>query len=340
MAKSVAVVGASGYSGAELVRIILGHQELELTAVFANSSSGEKLATIHPQFQGVDFDFQDISELSLNSYDLVFFALPAGVSGKLLKDKELKAKYVDLGADFRLLKKEDWEQFYPGKYSGVWTYGLPELKNQRKSIAKSNTVANPGCYATAAALSLLPAIEGEALFDATINIVAASGTTGAGRNLRANLLNSEANNNLSPYKVGGIHQHIPEIEQTINFTSNKDIKISFIPILAPMPRGILLTSTFRSDFKLNSLFELYADYFRNELFVKVLNHDEMPNTRAVLGSNGALLAVFKDERTNFAQVIVSIDNLGKGAAGQAVQNANLMLNFPEGMGLTSYGLGS
>ena len=340
MSKRVAVVGASGYSGAELVRLINGHPEFELTAVFAHSAAGEKLSAIHPQFQDSNLEFLDISKLSLNGFDLIFFALPAGVSGKLLADQELSARYVDLGADFRLLSKKDWQDFYPGKYSGVWTYGLPELRNQKDSIARSNKIANPGCYATAAALGLLPAVATKILLTNSVNIVAASGTTGAGRTRKASLLNSEANNNLSSYKVGGIHQHIPEIEQTLSTVKNQTIKVSFLPILAPMPRGILLTANFECDKSLTEIREIYLEYYRNEPFISILEKGENPNTRAVTGSNKAHIGIFKDERMNLAQIVVAIDNLGKGAAGQAIQNANLMFGLTENAGLSNIGIGS
>lgn len=340
MSNSVAIVGASGYSGAELIRILHAHPKFELAEIFAHSAKGEKLSTVHPQFSGINMEFRDTAELKLNDYDLIFFALPAGLSGALLKDQELKKHYVDLGADFRLLSKQDWQNFYPGKYSGVWTYGLPELVDQRNLIKKSKKIANPGCYATAANLGLLPAVVNKLLANSFINIVAASGTTGAGKSLKSNLLNSEANNNLSPYKVGGVHQHIPEIEQTLLQTTNDTFKISFLPILAPMPRGILLTATFETDKSLDDIQEVYLDYYKNEYFAKVLDQVQLPNTRALIGSNNAHISITKDIRTNQAQVIVAIDNLGKGAAGQAVQNANLMFDYEEQTGLTQIGIGS
>lgn len=340
MSKSVAVVGASGYSGGELVRILLGHSEFSLDAVFANSAKGQKLSFVHPQFNGNQLEFEDVSDLEINDFDLVFLALPAGVSGMLLKDRELKKKYVDLGADFRLIDKQDWLKYYPGKYSGAWTYGLPEVSNQKSAIRKSDKVANPGCYATAASLGLLPAVKARVLSDNFVNIVAASGTTGAGKSLKSNLLNSEANNNLSPYKVGGIHQHIPEIEQTIGIEAASQVKISFLPILAPMPRGILLTASFESDFTEDELRDVYTSYYQGSKFIHLLEKDNLPNTRSLIGSNNAHISLVKDIRNNLVQIIVAIDNLGKGAAGQAIQNANIMFNFDEDLGLTNYGIGS
>jgi N-acetyl-gamma-glutamyl-phosphate reductase len=340
MAIQAAVLGASGYSGGELIRLILNHPEFELGEIYANSHAGEKLSNIHPQFAGLTHEFKDVEEIDLNEFEVFFFALPAGVSGALLKERELKARYIDLGADFRLLNKKDWKDFYPGKYSGTWTYGLPELIGQRETIKKNRFIANPGCYATAAALGILPAAHSKIIEDEVISIVAASGTTGAGRSLKPNLLNSEANNNLSPYRVGGLHQHIPEIEQTINFLEPDKYKVSFIPILAPMPRGILLTINFNTENSSADLQEIYIDYFQGERFVKILEPGSYPNTRAVIGSNSAQIAVFKDSHTGQAQIVVAIDNLGKGAAGQAIQNANLLFGFSEDFGLATLGIGS
>lgn len=340
MSVKVAILGASGYSGGELIRLILGHPQFELSAIYAKAHAGEKLSNLHPQFAGLTHEFKDVTKINLNEFDVYFFALPAGVSGALIKDRELKARYLDLGADYRLLSKQSWKKFYPGKYPGAWTYGLPELKGQRELIKKKRCIANPGCYATAAALGILPAVENQIIDNEVISIVAASGTTGAGRSLKANLLNSEANNNLSSYRVGGLHQHIPEIEQTINFQEPDKYKVSLIPILAPMPRGILLTINFSTTKSLAEIKEIYDIYYKSEKFINVLQSSADPNTRAVIGSNSAQLAVYKDTHTEQAQVVVAIDNLGKGAAGQAIQNANLLFDFSEDLGLSTIGLGS
>jgi len=340
MTIQAAVLGASGYSGGELIRLLMSHAEFEVSALFANAQAGEKLSNVHPQFAGSPYEFKNVADIDLNEFEIIFFALPAGVSGALLKDQELKAHYIDLGADYRLLAKKDWQDFYAGKYSGVWTYGLPELKGQREVIKKSRFIANPGCYATAAALGILPAVQSKVIDEEVISIVAASGTTGAGRSLKPNLLHSEASNNLSSYRVGGLHQHIPEIEQTINQSEPGKFKVSFIPILAPMPRGILLTINFKTGKNIENLHSLFCDYYKDENFVKILDTGLAPNTRALQGSNAAHIAIYKDSRTSQAQIVVAIDNLGKGAAGQAIQNANLIFGLPEDSGLSSVGMGS
>jgi len=340
MSIKVAIVGASGYGGAELIRLIQQHDEFEISQLYAQSSAGQKLAAVHPQFSDLDFTFQPTSDLFNNKADLTFLALPSGLSGKLLHDNDLSGKIVDLSADFRFLYKADWTSYFPGKYSGVWTYGLAEMQGQKELISKSERIANPGCYATAASLSLLPAVASEILKNDVISLVAASGTTGAGRNSKTHLLNSEANNNLSSYKAGGMHQHIPEIEQTLNMSRSEKIKVSFIPILAPMPRGILLTANFLTDSDEDEIRSIYRDYFANSFFVKILDSGESPHTRSVLGSNACHIGIFKDNHTNQAQVITAIDNLGKGAAGQAMQNANLMFGLGETSGLSEYGIGA
>jgi N-acetyl-gamma-glutamyl-phosphate reductase len=340
MSTKVAIVGASGYGGAELIRLLQQHDEFEISHLYAQSNAGQKLAAVHPQFNDLDFTFQATSDLFSDKAELTFLALPSGLSGKLLHHNEISGKVIDLSADFRFLDKADWTSFFPGKYYGVWTYGLVEMKGQKELISATDRIANPGCYATAASLSLLPAIASEILKTDVISLVAASGTTGAGRNLKTNLLNSEANNNLSSYKAGGKHQHIPEIEQTLNMSGDKKIKISFIPILAPMPRGILLTANFQTDSDEDEIRSIYTDYFKESIFVKILESGESPHTRSVLGSNSCNIGIFKDTHTNQAQVIAAIDNLGKGAAGQAIQNANLMFGFNESMGLSQYGIGA
>lgn len=340
MSLSVAVAGASGYSGAELIRLLAKHPEFEIGYIYGQTQVGERLARVHPQFIDLDLQFQSMSEMNKNDADLTFLALPSGVAGSFLNESKISGKVIDLSGDFRLKSELAWNEYYSGEYRGYWTYGLPELKNQKNQIKQSNQLANPGCYATAANLALLPAIFAEIVADQTISVVAASGTTGAGRSAKINLLNSEVNNNLSAYKVGGVHQHIPEIEQVINSSTDQDFLISFIPILAPMPRGILLTTNFKTSSNIQSLKDLYRDYYSDSVFVHILDDDVTANTKSVLGSNSVHISIFKDKHTNQAQIIAAIDNLGKGAAGQAIQNANIMFGFDEEAGLAVNGLGA
>jgi N-acetyl-gamma-glutamyl-phosphate reductase len=246
---------------------------------------------------------------------------------------------VDLGADFRLASAEKWTNYYGGTHAGTWTYGLPELPGKRGEIAKSTRVANPGCYATSISLAIAPALE---LIDTQDRVVvAAAGTTGAGRSAKVNLLGSEVMGSLSSYKFGGVHQHTPEVEEALSNIAGNEVKISFTPILAPMPRGILSTVTAKltSVGTTESMHELYANAYSNDEFVTVLPVGQLPKTNSVIGSNHVHLQVAVDAHTNRLVISAAIDNLGKGAAGQAIQNANLICGLSESAGLQALGLG-
>jgi N-acetyl-gamma-glutamyl-phosphate reductase len=249
-------------------------------------------------------------------------------------------KIVDLGADFRLEDASQWKKYYGGEHAGAWVYGLPELASgQRDAIKRESRVANPGCYATSISLGIAPAV---GIIDVSdIVVVAASGTTGAGRSAKINLIASEVMGSLTSYKFGGVHQHTPEIEQAISAVAQKPAKISFTPILAPMPRGILSTITAKLNQSLTTqqAHELYVKAYSSELFVDVLPLGQMPKTSALTGSNKVQIQVAVDEHTNRLIISVAIDNLGKGAAGQAIQNANLICGLAEESGLLLDGLG-
>jgi N-acetyl-gamma-glutamyl-phosphate reductase len=248
---------------------------------------------------------------------------------------------VDLGADYRLEDASAWEKYYGGAHAGAWVYGLPELSaGQRQAIAKESKVANPGCYATAITLGIAPAVNHVDVSD--VVVVAASGTTGAGRSAKINLIASEVMGSLTSYKFGGVHQHTPEIEQAVSAIAQKRVKISFTPILAPMPRGILATITAKLNKPMNSkeAHDLFTKHYAGEYFVDVLPIGQMPKTGAVTGSNKVQMQVAVDEHTNRLVISVALDNLGKGAASQAIQNANIITGFHEGSGLSTDGLGS
>lgn len=339
----IGVVGASGYAGGELLRLLSTHPEFEVSAAMASSSAGSPITEIHPHlrfFSNQKFTAVDLS--LLNSLDLVFLALPHGESAKLISQLTTP-KIVDLGADFRLESGESWNNFYGGTHAGTWIYGLPEMPGQRAKIKKATQIANPGCYATAISVGLMPLIPfitEQGLKE--ITVVAASGTTGAGRSLKSNLLASEVMGSLSAYKVGGVHQHTPEIEENIQRITKKEIKLSFIPILAPMPRGILATisATVSADITLTQLQDTFENAYAKEFFIEVLTQGETLQTSSLTGSNGLQIQISLDKRTNKAIIITGIDNLGKGAAGQAIQNANLICGFAENTGLTPVGLHS
>ena len=333
-----AVVGASGYAGGELLRLLSAHPKFEIVYIAAGSNAGELITSVHPQlstFNGQKFASTEVAKI--NECELIFIALPHGESAKLIAGIDSKVKIIDLGADFRLVDSAQWEKFYGGQYAGSWVYGLPELTDN-KLIASATRVSNPGCYATAIALSIAPAL---ALIETEdILAVAASGTTGAGRSAKVNLLGSEVMNNLSSYKFGGVHQHTPEIEQVLNQVSSKEVKISFTPILAPMPRGILATVSAKLTRKLSSedVQKTYQSFYNQSKFVSVLKPGVMPSTSAVLGSNNVQMQVMVDPHVNRILVSTAIDNLGKGAAGQAIQNANIMIGLPENAGLELMGV--
>jgi N-acetyl-gamma-glutamyl-phosphate reductase len=267
--------------------------------------------------------------------------LPHGESAALIAKIPAQVKIVDLGADYRLEDADQWEKYYGGKHAGSWVYGLPELAPaQREAIKKESKVANPGCYATSISLGIAPVVGAIDVSD--IVVVAASGTTGAGRSAKINLIASEIMSSLTSYKFGGVHQHTPEIEQALSAVAQTEAKISFTPILAPMPRGILSTVTAKLTQPLTTLqaHELYAKHYADEFFIDLLPLGQMPKTSAVTGSNKVQVQVAVDEHTNRLVVSVAIDNLGKGAAGQAIQNANLICGLSEISGLALDGIGA
>ena len=340
--KPCAIVGASGYAGAELIRIIHAHPFLELGAIAAGANAGASLAQVHSQFSSVpelaSKVFVESTPAALANHDLVFLALPHGQSAQLISQLPDYVLIVDLGADFRLEDNKDWHTYYGGTYAGSWTYGVPEIHGQRAKISGSTRIANPGCYATAIELGLAPLLAAGLADTNDIIVVAASGTSGAGRGAKVNLLNSEVAGSMSTYKVGGTHQHTPEIEQTLSHVAGVDVQINFTPMLAPMPRGILATMSVKTTVGGAELRKTLVDYFANEPFVTVLPDGQLPVTASTLGSNAVHIQVAKDDRTNRATVFVALDNLIKGAAGQAVQNANLICGFPETAGLSAIGI--
>lgn len=334
MGIQVAVAGASGYAGGELIRLIAAHPEFELVSATAHSQVGQHVARVHPQLAGLDMVFSATGAESLSGADLVFLALPHGESAALAAQLD-GSKVVDLGADFRLQDPAQWQRYYPGGHAGTWTYGLPELPGQRRRIASSARVAATGCYAVATTLALKPLLLGGLAEPTDVVVVAASGTSGAGKSPKTHLLGSEVMGDLTPYRVGQ-HQHVPEIKQATGAES-----LSFTPVLAPMPRGILATVTARPtscDITEAVVREVLADAYGEEPFVRLLPEGMWPHTAATLGSNSAHLQAAVDADSGRIIVVSAIDNLGKGAAGQAVQCANLMFGLPETSGLSAYGV--
>ena len=336
----VGVVGASGYAGGEILRLLAEHPVFKVTYIAAGSNAGESITAIHSHltnYSGNSFASTNVDEI--NKCDLVFLALPHGESVNLTKGISEKVKVVDLGADFRLTSAQSWLKYYGGEHAGTWIYGLPELPGQREKIRNSTKIANPGCYATSIALALAPAINGALIESNDIVVVAASGTTGAGRTNKVNLSASEIMNSLTSYKFGGVHQHTPEIEQTLSELNSKEVKISFTPILAPMPRGILATVTAKTTLSEEAIRQSYEKAYLNEPFVHLLAKGQLPETSSLTGSNSVQMQVAVDSHTSRLIVSVAIDNLGKGAAGQAIQNANLIAGLSEITGLSASGIG-
>ena len=336
-----AVIGASGYAGGELLRLLATHPHLLVTQVSAHSNAGELITSVHPHLTTYQNQkFVAIEEVNFDQVDVVFIALPHGQSASVVRNIPSHTKVIDLGADFRLSDSAQWDKYYDGEHAGVWTYGLPEIPGQREKISKSVQVSNPGCYATSIITGLLPALDFIDVSD--VVVVAASGTTGAGRSAKINLIASEVMGSLTSYKFGGVHQHTPEVEQELSNVSGKDVKISFTPILAPMPRGILSTITARLNRGISTeqVNALYAKFYEADYFVDVLQVDQLPKTGSLTGSNKIQMQVAVDEQVQRLVISVALDNLGKGAASQAIQNANLMCGFHEGAGLSTDGLGT
>jgi N-acetyl-gamma-glutamyl-phosphate reductase len=363
----VGVIGASGYAGGEVLRLIAGHPGLELAVATADSSAGKPVAEVHQNLAGQagigDLTFAPHEAAASAGCDLAFLALPAGASAAAAASLGEAVKIVDIGPDFRLADPAAWERHYPGPHAGRWVTGLPELPGARARVRAATRVAAPGCYATASILALAPLVGAGLVVPEDIVIVAESGTSGAGRSLRANLLASEVMGSVSAYQVGGLHRHIPEIEQALSEvaagltgwgadapgadpadaagTTPDGARVCFTPVLAPMPRGILATCTARLAAPGTGTADLRAALtaaYAGEPFVTVLPEGRWPATAAVAGSNGVQVQVTADVRSGRAVVVAAIDNLGKGAAGQAVQNANLMLGLPETAGLTAMGV--
>jgi N-acetyl-gamma-glutamyl-phosphate reductase len=362
MGARVAVAGASGYAGGELLRLLAGHPDLELGVVTGQSSAGRRLPEVHPHLAGVPSlagrTFESAESIAGSGCDLAFLALPAGESAELAADLDPGIRLVDLGPDFRLADASAWARHYQAPHAGRWVTGLPELPGAREQIRTAARVAVPGCYATAAIVALAPLVAADLVEPQDIVIVAASGTSGAGRSLRPELLASEVMGAVSAYQAGGTHRHTPEIEQALGEAAapagRGGVTVSFTPILAPMPRGILATCTARLITALaprsgpgsagdgepvtTLLRAALAGAYGDEPFVCLLPEGRWPTTASVAGSNGVHLQAAADGRTGRVTVVAAIDNLGKGAAGQAIQNANLMLGLPETAGLTTIGV--
>jgi N-acetyl-gamma-glutamyl-phosphate reductase len=341
MGVRVAVAGASGYAGGELLRLIADHPDLELGPVTGHASVGAAVTDLHPHLAGLaGVTFEPTEPARLAAADLVFLALQHEESAAIAARLPSDVAVIDLSASFRLADPADWAAFYAGPHAGRWVYGLPELPAARDRIRAARQVAAPGCHATAVILALAPLLAAGLADPADIVAVAASGTSGAGRTPRPSLMATEVMSAMSPYQVGGVHRHTPEIEQALGEATGTRPTVSFTPLLAPMPRGILATCTARLAGRPAAATprEVLAAAYAGEPFVRVLPDGQWPSTGGTIGSNTVHLQAAADAHAGRVVVVAAEDNLVKGAAGQAIQIANLMLGLPEGAGLAVNGV--
>jgi N-acetyl-gamma-glutamyl-phosphate reductase len=346
MTVSIAVAGASGYAGGEVLRLLADHPEVEVTTVTAHSNAGQRLIDVQPHLRSLDhLTFAETTPEVLAGHDAVVLALPHGASGALAATLPDDVLVLDCGADHRLTSEADWERFYGGEYHGAWTYGLPELlhadgSRHREHLSGARRIAVPGCNVTAVTLGLAPGIRSEVIEPADLTAALAVGPSGAGRALKTMLLGSELMGSASPYAVGGTHRHIPEILQNLRLAGAAHPSISFTPVLVPMSRGILATITARLEpgADASSVRSAWESAYASEPFVHVLPEGHVPKTADVVGANTALIGLAVDEDAGRVVVVVALDNLVKGTAGAAVQSLNLALGLPEDLGLPRNGV--
>ncbi len=342
---TVAVAGATGYAGGEALRLLLGHPHVEVGALTAGSSAGSRLGDHHPHlFALADREIGATDAAALTGADAVVLALPHGQSAAIAAALPDDVVVLDCAADHRLADAGAWEEFYGGEHAGSWPYGLPELVTAdgaaRECLRGARRVAVPGCYPTSVLLALAPAFAGGvAAEEADVVVVAASGTSGGGRGAKTAMLGAEVMGSMSPYGVGGAHRHTPEIEQGLGGAAGRDVRISFTPTLAPMPRGILATATARATQGVSAqqVRDAYESAYAAEPFVHLLPPGRWPRTKDVLGSNVVAVQVALDERVGRVVAVAAVDNLTKGTAGAAVQCLNLALGLDETAGLPTVG---
>ncbi len=340
----VAVAGASGYAGGEVLRLLLAHPQVEIGALTGASNAGELLSTLQPHLVPLaDRVLEPTSTETLAGHDVVFLALPHGQSGEIaarLGEQDPSCVVIDCGADFRLVDPAMWEKFYGGTHAGTWPYGLPELPGRREELAGATRIAVPGCYPTVSTLALAPAISA-GLVEPEVVVVAASGLSGAGKSAKTHLLASEVMGNASAYGVGGVHRHTPEIIQNLSgLAAEGAVSVSFTPLLVPMPRGILATCSakVREGVTAADVRDAYVTAYAEEPFVHVLAEGQWPQTKSVHGSNAVHLQVTVDTDAGRLIAVGAVDNLAKGTGGAAVQCMNLALGLDEGLGLSSVGV--
>jgi N-acetyl-gamma-glutamyl-phosphate reductase len=340
---TVGVTGATGYAGGEVCRLLAGHPNLRLTGVHAGSSAGRRLGELQPHllpYAGMTVQPSDAD--SLTGYDVVVLALPHGESAAIAAQLPGDALVIDCGADHRLEDAAAWGRWYGGEHPGTWPYGLPELPGQREKLQGARRIAVPGCYPTSVTLALAPALA-RGLVEPEVVVVAASGTSGAGKSAKPHLLGSEVMGSVSAYGVGGVHRHTPEMVQNLSHAAGTDVRVSFTPTLVPMSRGILATCSAKFSGTDGSVTEAavraaYEQAYADEPFVHLLPEGQWPTTAQVLGANTVALQVAVDPDAGRLVVVAAVDNLTKGTGGAAIQCANLALGLPETAGLPLVGV--
>lgn len=346
MTFSVAVAGASGYAGGELLRLLAAHPEFEVRTVTAHYNAGQKLFEVHPHLRSLrHLTLAETTPETLAGHDVVFLALPHGASGAITASLPAGTLVVDCGADHRLTNPADWDAYYGGDYYEAWAYGIPELPittgKIRDALAGATRIAAPGCNASAVSLALAPAVAAGLVETTDIVSVLAVGPSGAGKSVKLNLLGSELMGSANPYAVGGSHRHTPEIIQNLKLSGGAgDVTVSMTPVLVPMARGILATSTakLKAGVTEEQIRKAYDAAYGNEPFVQVLPAGHFPRTADTLGANTCLIGLAVDPLVGRLVVVSALDNLVKGTAGAAIQSANIALGIPEQTGLTVNGV--
>ncbi|WP_054811287.1 N-acetyl-gamma-glutamyl-phosphate reductase [Nocardia arizonensis] len=339
----VAVAGASGYAGGEVLRLLLGHPRLrdgrlEIGALTAGANAGSTLGEHQPHLLPLaDRVLAPTTAEELAGHDVVFLGLPHGRSAALAATLPESTVIIDCGADFRLRDAGAWTRYYGTEHAGSWPYGLPELPGGRDALRGARRIAVPGCYPTVASVALAPALAA-GIVEPAVRVVAVSGTSGAGRKLDVGLLGSEVMGSVRAYNIAGAHRHTPEIAQNLAAANGAPVSVSFTPVLAPMPRGILATCTAPVRVDAAQARAVYEKAYANEPFVHLLPEGALPQTGSVLGSNAITLQVTVDADAGLLVVIGAVDNLTKGTAGAAVQSMNLALGFDEAEGLSTVGV--
>lgn len=341
MTTKIAVAGCTGYAGGEILRLLLGRDDIEIGALTAKSSAGSRLGEHHQHLAPLfDRVVLDTTPENLAGHDVVFLALPHGTSAEVAAQLGDDVLVIDSGADFRLEDSEAWRQFYGTEHAGTWPYGLPELPGQREALATAKRIAVPGCFPTTVTLGLAPALQAGLVDGHDVVVVAPTGPSGAGKSLKPHLLGSELMGSASAYGVGGVHRHVPEMLQNFRKLGAEAPTISFTPVLVPMSRGILATVTapLAGATTTAEARAAYEQAWADEPFVHLLPEGQWPSTASTLGANTVALQVAVDAAAGRVVVIAALDNLTKGTAGAAVQCLNLALGLPETTGLPTVGV--